>query len=129
MLVRHAVFQFQMLLHFNDISVKQCVLGICYLKINDLNYLLDCFYSLLTSLLASSIDHLCLDLGVSSPNSFTSFSNLTIDFPLILYPFICFVIFFFPYRVWVCMLISWIVSSLIIGFNKYNMVKLTEDPF
>jgi hypothetical protein len=62
MLVRQAFFEFQMLVYYNDISVKQCVLGICYLKINDLNYLLDCFYSFLTRLPASSIDLLCLDL-------------------------------------------------------------------
>lgn len=62
MLVRHAFFESQMLVHYDDISVKQCVLGICYLKINDLNYLLDCFYSLLTSLPAASIDLLRLAL-------------------------------------------------------------------
>lgn len=56
MLVKHALFEFQMLSPYNEIFVRQHVLEAWYLKISGLISPLDCFTSLLTGLLAFTVD-------------------------------------------------------------------------
>lgn len=51
-LVMHALFEFQMLAHEDEIFIRQCVLGVCHLKISGLISPLDCCGSLLAGLQA-----------------------------------------------------------------------------
>lgn len=51
-LVRHTLFEFQMLAHEDKIFIRQYVLGVCHLKISDLISLLDCCSSFLAGLQA-----------------------------------------------------------------------------
>lgn len=51
-LVRHTLFEFQMLAHEDEIFIRQYVLGVCHLKISGLISPLDCCSSLLAGLQA-----------------------------------------------------------------------------
>lgn len=98
-LVMHALFEFQMLAPEDEIFIRQCVLGVCHLKISGLISPLDCCSSLLAGLQAPLLIS-CLPLW---PSLNRSFLNPALVKPHHLHPFVmslCFLAsrgkFYFP---------------------------------